>query len=123
MEPMRGVYLPLVTPFHDGDVDIESLQKLVTYYASTRVSGLIMLGTTGESPTVEPDEQQMIVEATLEVAGGALPVYVGVSGLATSWPRPTTTDRRPMALSLTTSPLTVRPTGRSSSTTSPTGPG
>lgn len=83
MEPMHGVYLPLVTPFRDGDVDIESLQKLVTYYATSGVNGLIMLGTTGESPTVESDEQQMIVEATLEAAGGTLPVYVGVSGNST----------------------------------------
>ena len=37
-----------------------------------------MLGKTGESPTVEPDEQRMLVEATLEAAGGTLPVYVGV---------------------------------------------
>ncbi len=83
MGPMEGVFLPLVTPFHDGDVDIESLQKLVKHYISTGVSGLIMLGTTGESPTVEPDEQRMIIETALEAAGGVLPVYVGVSGNAT----------------------------------------
>jgi 4-hydroxy-tetrahydrodipicolinate synthase len=80
---MEGLYLPLVTPFHDGHVDLESLRGLVKHYSSTGVAGLIMLGTTGESPTVDPDEQRMIVETTLEAVGGALPVYVGVSGNAT----------------------------------------
>ena len=83
MSRLGGVYLPLVTPFYDGDLDVESLRRLVAHYAPSGVAGLILLGTTGESPTVEPQEQRVIVETALEVVAGALPVYVGVSGNST----------------------------------------
>lgn len=93
METIEGVYLPLVTPFHDGAVDLESLRRLVKHYADAGLAGLVLLGTTGESPTVEPDEQRAIVNAVKEaVAGeavvkgmqaGHLPIYVGVSGNST----------------------------------------
>lgn len=87
METIEGVYLPLVTPFHDGAVDLESLRRLVRHYADTGLAGLVLLGTTGESPTVEPDEQRTIVTAVKEAAAGEgaghLPIYVGVSGNST----------------------------------------
>jgi 4-hydroxy-tetrahydrodipicolinate synthase len=82
MTGLHGVYLPLVTPFQDGEVDLESVTSLVRHYAATGIDGLILLATTGESPTVEPVEQQAIVAATLENAG-SLPVFVGVSGNST----------------------------------------
>jgi 4-hydroxy-tetrahydrodipicolinate synthase len=82
MTRMRGVYLPLVTPFHDGDVDLESVTTLVRHYAATGIDGIILLATTGESPTVERAEQGAVVAAALEVAGD-LPVFVGVSGNST----------------------------------------
>jgi 4-hydroxy-tetrahydrodipicolinate synthase len=80
---MGGVYLPIVTPFAGGKVDAPSLTSLVTHYVGAGVDGLIPLGTTGESPTVEEDERDLIVEATLEAAGD-VPVYVGVSANATA---------------------------------------
>lgn len=88
METIEGVYLPLVTPFHDGAVDLESLRRLVGHYADAGLAGLVLLGTTGESPTVEPDEQRAIVTAVreavaAETGAGHLPVYVGVSGNST----------------------------------------
>ena len=83
MSMMEGVYLPLVTPFHDGDVDMESLRRLVQHYSTTGISGLIMLGTTGESPTVDRDEQRAVVQETIDAVAGSLPVYVGVSGNST----------------------------------------
>jgi 4-hydroxy-tetrahydrodipicolinate synthase len=79
---MRGVYLPLVTPFHDGAVDLQSIATLVRHYAATGIDGIVLLATTGEGPTVEPAEQEAVVAAALEVAGD-LPVFVGVSGNST----------------------------------------
>src|SRR5829696_5490561 len=83
MTTMRGVYLPLVTPFHDGAVDLESIATLVRHYAATGIDGIILLATTGEGPTVEPAEQQAVVAAALEAAGN-LPLFVGVSGNSTT---------------------------------------
>jgi 4-hydroxy-tetrahydrodipicolinate synthase len=83
MDNMEGVYLPLVTPFYDGAVDEESLRRLVEHYAALGLAGLVLLGTTAESPTVEPDEQRAIVATVTELAAGRFPVYVGVSGNST----------------------------------------
>jgi dihydrodipicolinate synthase/N-acetylneuraminate lyase len=65
MNGLAGVYVPLVTPFHDGDVDLESLRGLVRHYRSTGVDGLVLPGTTGESPTIDAAEQRSLVAATL----------------------------------------------------------
>ncbi|MEV0729724.1 4-hydroxy-tetrahydrodipicolinate synthase [Polymorphospora sp. NPDC051019] len=83
MTKLEGVYLPLVTPFYDGAVDLESLRRLVDHYSGFGLAGLIMMGTTGESPTVEPDEQRAVVVETIQAVAGALPVYVGVGGNST----------------------------------------
>ena len=83
MASMRGVYLPLVTPFHDGAVDLASVTTLVGHYAGTGIDGIILLGTTGEAPTVDTAEQRAVVATTLEAAGD-LPVFVGVSGNSTA---------------------------------------
>jgi 4-hydroxy-tetrahydrodipicolinate synthase len=83
MKSMQGVYLPLVTPFHNGGVDVESLQGMVRHYSTTGIAGLVLLGTTGESPTVEVSEQRTLVAAALEAAEGGMPVYVGVGGNST----------------------------------------
>lgn len=77
---LNGVYIPLVTPFLDGQVDYDSYARLVEHYAAKNVSGLIPLGTTGESPAITDDEYERIVEKTLEIAGGRVPVYVGLGG-------------------------------------------
>lgn len=83
MTGMRGVYLPLVTPFSEGAVDLASTGTLVRHYAATGIAGFVLLGSTGEGPTVEPAEQEAVVQAVLEAAGG-LPVLVGVSGNSTA---------------------------------------
>jgi 4-hydroxy-tetrahydrodipicolinate synthase len=79
----RGVLLPVITPFTGGKVDIEAYKKLLGYYLGKGVHGLVPLGTTGESPTIEEYEYNQIVEATIDVAKDKVPVYVGVSGNST----------------------------------------
>jgi 4-hydroxy-tetrahydrodipicolinate synthase len=80
---VNGVLIPLVTPFIDGRVDIESYKRLLLHYLGKGIHGLIPLGTTGESPTVEENEYNRIVEATVDVVKGKVPVYVGVSSNST----------------------------------------
>jgi len=79
----KGVLLPVITPFVGGKVDITTYKKLLLHYLSKGIHGLVPLGTTGESPTIEEDEYNRIVEATIEVAKDKVPIYVGVSGNST----------------------------------------
>jgi 4-hydroxy-tetrahydrodipicolinate synthase len=77
---IKGVYVPLVTPFKDDKVDFNSLKKMVDFYISKGAHGLMPLGTTGESPTILEDEYEAIVASTMEYANGRVPVYVGLGG-------------------------------------------
>jgi 4-hydroxy-tetrahydrodipicolinate synthase len=82
-EIAKGVFLPVITPFTGGKVDIETYKKLLDYYLGKGIHGLVPLGTTGESPTIEEDEYNQIIEATIDVANSKVPIYVGVSGNST----------------------------------------
>jgi 4-hydroxy-tetrahydrodipicolinate synthase len=81
--PLSGVWLPLVTPFLGGEVDYESYERLIGHYLAQGIAGLIPLGTTGESPTIEPYEAEALIDLTLEVVDGRVPVYIGVGGNST----------------------------------------
>lgn len=81
---MRNIlWLPLITPFKDGAVDLASYERLVGHYASLGVDALFPLGTTGESPALDDAETEALIERTL-AAAGTVPVYVGVGGNATA---------------------------------------
>jgi 4-hydroxy-tetrahydrodipicolinate synthase len=75
-----GVYLPLVTPFFDGEVDLASIDRLLGRYRDTGIGGLVLLGTTGESPVLSVDESERIVHHVAAALGGSLPLYLGISG-------------------------------------------
>ena len=80
---IQGLWLPLITPFKDGAVDFDSYARLVEHYIALGVDGLFPLGTTGESPALDDGETEELIERTLEVAAGRVPVLVGVGGNAT----------------------------------------
>jgi 4-hydroxy-tetrahydrodipicolinate synthase len=80
---IAGLWVPLVTPFKDGAVDFASYEKLVAHYIAMGVDGLFPLGTTGESPTLDEAESEALIERTLAVAAGRVPVFAGVGGNAT----------------------------------------
>lgn len=77
---LSGVYLPLVTPFVGGEVDYVSIERLLARYHRSGIAGLILLGTTGESPVLSVDESERIVDLVATVLQGSLPLYLGVSG-------------------------------------------
>jgi 4-hydroxy-tetrahydrodipicolinate synthase len=77
---LKGVYVPLITPFKDDKVDFNSYKKMVDFYINKGVHGLMPLGTTGESPTVLEDEYDAIIEKTMEFTNNRVPVYVGLGG-------------------------------------------
>ena len=75
-----GVWLPIVTPFADGEVDLAAYERLVDHYVRAGVSGIIPLGTTGEGPTVDEAEADALIERTAAAVDGRVPVLAGVSG-------------------------------------------
>ena len=80
---ISGLWLPLVTPFKDGDVDFWSYERLIEHYVARGVDGLFPLGTTGESPALDDEEIDELVERTVAKVAGRVPVFVGVGGNAT----------------------------------------
>lgn len=77
---LKGVWLPLITPLMNGEFDEESYENLIDHYVPLGISGLIPLGTTGESPTVADDEFECIIDKTLAACNHRVPVYAGVGG-------------------------------------------
>jgi 4-hydroxy-tetrahydrodipicolinate synthase len=84
MVMITGVWVPLVTPFKDGAVDLVSYRRLIEHYISKGVSGLFPLGTTGEASTLDDDEEDAIVAETVDAVAGRIPVFVGIGGNATA---------------------------------------
>ena len=58
---INGVWLPIITPFLNNEVDYESYERLIEHYIHKGISGLIPLGTTGESPTLSVEEVELRV--------------------------------------------------------------
>ena len=75
-----GVWLPAITPFANGEIDYEAYERLVDHYVKIGVTGVIPLGTTGESPTIDEEETERVVERTVAVVAGRVPIVVGVGG-------------------------------------------
>lgn len=77
---ISGVWLPIITPFKNDTVDFSSYKRLIDYYITKGISGLIPLGTTGESPAISDEEYEAIVDKTLEYVHGRVPVFIGLGG-------------------------------------------
>jgi 4-hydroxy-tetrahydrodipicolinate synthase len=80
MNNLKGVWLPIVTPFSDNKIDYKSYKKLIDYYTPKGIKGLIPNGTTGESPTIEDYEFEALLEKTIEFNNNRLPIYYGLGG-------------------------------------------
>jgi len=75
-----GSIVALVTPMHgDGSLDLEALGRLVEFHAEAGTDGLVICGTTGESPCIEPAELDTLVRAAVEAASGRAAI-IGGSG-------------------------------------------
>ncbi|MBV1777103.1 4-hydroxy-tetrahydrodipicolinate synthase [Burkholderiaceae bacterium DAT-1] len=81
---LTGSLVALVTPmFEDGSLDFASLKKLVDFHIDAGTAGLIAVGTTGESATVDVHEHLDIIAKTVEFAGGRVPVIAGTGANST----------------------------------------
>ena len=81
---LRGSLVALVTPMDErGDLDFVSLGQLVEYHISAGTAGIVAMGTTGESATLDLKEHLQVVTKTLEFAGGRIPVIAGCGSNST----------------------------------------
>lgn len=83
---LQGLWLPLVTPFRDGELDEVSLRRLVRHYAGGPVDGLILAATSGEGMTLGIAELERVVvltRAEISESGRYLPICLGLSGAST----------------------------------------
>jgi 4-hydroxy-tetrahydrodipicolinate synthase len=84
MNPFRGTYTALITPFRNGAVDFAALERHVERQLEGGVDGLVPCGTTGESPTLSSDEQRRVVECVVKQAAGRVPVLAGAGTNSTA---------------------------------------
>ncbi len=79
----KGIYTALVTPFKDGKVDEKALVALIRSQVDAGIDGLVPVGTTGESPTLDCEEHLRVIEITIQEAEGKVKVLAGTGGNAT----------------------------------------
>jgi 4-hydroxy-tetrahydrodipicolinate synthase len=80
----RGSFPALITPMKDGKVDEQAFRKFVSWQISEGSHGLVPVGTTGESPTVTPEEHKRLVEICVAEAKGRVPVIAGTGSNSTA---------------------------------------
>src|SRR5690606_22681930 len=79
----KGSLVALVTPFRDGEVDEKAFGDFIEWQIKEGTHGLVVCGTTGESPTLTHDEHERVIELCIEVAARRVPVIAGTGSNAT----------------------------------------
>ena len=79
-----GTYTAIVTPFKNGQLDEATLAQLIKNQIKGGVEGIVPVGTTGESPTVDTDEHVRIIELSVKLAAGKIKVLAGTGANSTS---------------------------------------
>lgn len=80
----KGSLPALVTPFTpDGDLDLDTLKKLVEWHIDEGSHGIVPVGTTGESPTLTHDEHRLVIEEVVKAVAGRIPVIAGAGSNST----------------------------------------
>src|SRR5450830_1650435 len=79
MTSFEGIWVPLITPFHDGRIDFPALQALACSIVDAGVSGLVACGSTAEAAALDDDEQLAVLDAIIAAVPGC-PVVMGLAG-------------------------------------------
>jgi 4-hydroxy-tetrahydrodipicolinate synthase len=85
MEKFKGLGVAMVTPFNaDGSIDYLGLERLTNHLVDGGVNYLVVMGTTGENPTINNEEQQAILQKVIEINARRLPIVFGIGGNSTA---------------------------------------
>src|SRR5437016_14031693 len=79
-----GTFTALVTPFKNGQIDEPALQRLIKLQIKAGIDGVVPVGTTGESPTVNYEEHIQVIALSVEFAAGKIKVLAGTGGNSTT---------------------------------------
>ncbi len=82
-EDFAGLTVALITPFRDGQVNLEALQRQVEFQVEAGATGVCPVGTTGECPTLSYPEHERVISAVVEAAGGRIKVMAGAGSNST----------------------------------------
>jgi 4-hydroxy-tetrahydrodipicolinate synthase len=78
MTEFRGAYTALITPMKDsGEVDYEGFRRLIEFQLAAGIDGILPLGTTGETPTLDEDEEEKLIRIAVETVKKRVPVVIG----------------------------------------------
>ena len=80
----KGTYTALITPFRNGNIDIDAFQSLIERQIEGGVDGVVPCGTTGESPTLGREEHLKVIELAVKFAAGRIKVIAGTGANATA---------------------------------------
>ena len=81
----KGCLVAIVTPmFDDGSLDLDALRALIDWHIAEGTDGIVIVGTTGESPTVDIDEHCLLIKTTVEHVAGRIKVVAGTGANSTS---------------------------------------
>jgi len=75
--PFDGSLVAIVTPFHDGKVDVEAFEALVEWHIESGTNGIVVAGTTGEAPTLHIEEKELLCRRARDVIGDRCHLMVG----------------------------------------------
>ena len=82
---LQGSLVAIVTPMHqDGSLDLKALRALIDFHVAQGTDGIVIVGTTGESPTVNFDEHCLLIKTTVEHSAGRVPVIAGTGANSTT---------------------------------------
>ena len=80
----KGAITAIVTPFgENGGIDEASFRKLIDFQIKNKIDGIVPCGTTGESPTLDHEEHQKVIEIAIESANGRVPIIAGTGSNST----------------------------------------
>jgi 4-hydroxy-tetrahydrodipicolinate synthase len=79
-----GAMVALVTPFQEGEIDFQTLDELIDFQLAGGIDAIVPVGTTGECPTLSPDEHKQVIERVVKAVGGQVPVIAGAGSNSTA---------------------------------------
>lgn len=81
---LQGSMVAIVTPmFDDGSLDLDALRKLIDLHVEAGTDGIVIVGTSGESPTIDFDEHYLLIKTAVEQTNGRVPVIAGTGANST----------------------------------------
>ena len=84
MAKLKGSLVAIVTPMRDdGALDLDAFGRLIDWHVAEGTDGIVVVGTTGESPTVDFDEHRLLIDVAIKHSAGRIPVIAGTGGNST----------------------------------------